>query len=202
MIAIMKKKVLVIALLVFITGVIGWSVVYEPKTTDNGKNQQKDGMNVETVVISPEKPESFNGVEMVTYKSPYYGITYPKEWVAILTPEESRSFLLESYAIYPKVIPYGPSPILNISVSKSSAEEYFKNQASIENLTKVSLNDSHGYRHTSASSGLYDPLREVIFYVFPIKENLIRVEYWPNKEYYDVSEEEALWVLSTFKIAE
>ncbi len=201
---IMKNKIFtatLFVLVIFALATVAWSTLRDNKSTQS--TTLNEVSQTETEIISMEKPASFDGVEMVTYKSPYgYEITYPKKWITILAPKETHPNLLEDYALYPKDIQYGPSPIFTIIVLKSSIKEYFKNQASIEKLTRISLNGSHGYRHKSASSGLYDPLHEVTFYVFPIKENLTRIEYWPNREYYPVTEEEALWILSTFRIVE
>lgn len=192
----MRKKILIVVLMLLALGIITWAVLRNLKIP-NEDNQQQDITNTETITISPEKPASFEGVEMVTYKSAYgyhYEITYPKKWTAVLAPKESSNDL-ENYAIYPKDIPYGPSPIFTVIVLNSSMDGYFRNQTSLEYLAKVSLNGIVGYRHKSA-------LHEATFYIFPINEKtLIRIEYWPSEKY-DVTEQEALWVLSTFKIVE
>lgn len=154
----------------FLGGVaIGGVLRYQK--TPNENNKKNDITNTEPIIISPEKPAGFEGVEMMTYKSPTgYEITYPKGWSTVLAPKESSNDL-ENYALYPKDISYGPSPIFTIIVLESSVGDYFRHRSSsIEDLKKVLLNGSSGYKHLLMSpSG-------VTIYVFPLKENLVRIE--------------------------
>lgn len=144
-----------------------------------------------------EIPDNFANVEMTTYRSVEnkYEITYPKEWRGILAPKGvGLQSNLEDYAIYPKDIPYGPSPIFDIGIYNETFEEFIKDMVDIEDLTKISLNGLSGYKFS------IDKKEGSFYYIFTLDENtIISVVYWPN-EAYQVSEEEAMWVLSTLKV--
>ncbi len=146
-----------------------------------------------------EIPDNFADVEMTTYRSVEnnYEITYPKEWVGILSPERvGPEFILEDYAIYPKDIPYGPSPIFNIRVSSENIDDFFNQKLDIGKPVKITLkNGLVGYKAITKLAQ-----DDVVFYAFSLNEKeIISILYWPN-EAYQVSEEEAMWVLSTLKV--
>lgn len=166
-----------------------------------------DGVSDEEVMIIDEDdipkelireiPDGFINVEMTTYRSVEnnYEITYPKEWVGILAPKGVvNKPQLESYEIYPIDIPYGPSPIFDIDIYNETFEEFIKDMIDIEDLTKISLNDLSGYRFS------IDKKEGNFYYIFNLdKDTIISIVYWPDEEYH-VSEEEAMWVLSTLKV--
>ena len=148
----------------------------------------------ETEIISINKPTIFEGIKMVIYKSPYgYEITYPSEWIARVAPKSKDSPNLEEYYIMPEDIPYGPSPLFQITVQNISLDEYFKTQASLDNLSKILLNNINGYRHQLFS------LENNFSYVFSVNNRLFHIIYRLSPEH-TITSQEALWVLSTFKI--
>lgn len=167
-----------------------------------------DGMPNEEVMIIDEEdipkeliheiPDNFANVEMTTYRSAEnnYEITYPKEWRGILAPKGvANKSRLESYEIYPIDIPYGPSPIFDIDIYNQTFEEFTKDESKAMEYKKILLNSLEGYSLKS-HLGNYD----VTHYIFELNNGkLIYILYSPN-EAYQVSEEEAMWVLSTLKV--
>lgn len=199
-----NKKYLVIAIATVILLIIGFMFL-------NNKNEDKiifDLPNEETTIIdtddiptellNPDKPASFANVEMTTYRSAEnnYEITYPKSWTAILAPKGTGTESdLEDYAIYPKDIPYGPSPILDIGIYNETFEEFTKDMEDVEDFKKISLGGLDGFGSTSRL-GNYD----VTHYIFELDNGkLMYISYWPNEEY-EVTEEEAMWALSTLRV--
>lgn len=185
-----KKKNLIIILIIIVIGVITGIFLY-----NKNLNKSKSG---KTEVITATRPDELKNIEMTTYKSPYrYEITYPNNWISIKSPKESIPNLLENYAIYPKEIPYGPAPLFQIEIFKKTFEEYLEEfKISINDLTEIKLKETIGYKHyfktIDSSSAAY---------IFPKKENIIRIIYNFNDNY-EISEQTAVWVLSTFKITE
>ncbi len=199
----MKNTKHVLILLFCVTLVISGSVFLnnppEEKNVSNPPDKETTIVPVssESQDLARVKPASFENVEMTTYRSAFgynYEITYPKAWTAILAPRESmHKPRLESYEIYPINIAYGPSPILDIDISNGVLEDYFNEKLEIGKVTSVVLNDLKGYRSKAATDGS-------VHYAFTLDDKtIISVLYWPNEEY-DVSEEEALWVLSTLRV--
>ncbi len=147
----------------------------------------------EVINLVAEKPASFDGVEMVTYKSEYgFEITYPKEWAGRLIPSGTSPAVTEYY-IYPEEIPYGPSPLFQISLYEQSLEEFMLEQYD-KNLEKISINDLVGYKQDLNFDSSYS-------YFFSKNGILYRLILSYADEY-NVTEVEALWILSTFKITE
>lgn len=167
-----------------------------------------DGVSDEEVMIIDEDdipkelirkiPDGFINVEMTTYRSVEnnYEITYPKRWMGILAPKGVvNKPRLESYEIYPVDIPYGPSPIFDIDIYNETFEEFTKYESEAMEYKKILLNSLEGYSLKS-HLGNYD----VTHYILELNNGkLIYILYSPNEEYH-VSEEEAMWVLSTLKV--
>lgn len=198
----MKNKFLISAFFVLVLGAVAWGVLRGqkinkevPPVTTEEKKPQNNPINFETITLSSEKPVSFEGVEMTTYKSSSgYEITYPKGWISVLAPKGTNPYL-ENYAIYPKDIPYGPAPIIDISINKKTLNQIFSDLG-IEQTTlqKVLVNNITGYKYQAKN-------HPSVSYFFEINDYTYRIVYWYSPEY-GVSEKEALFVLSTFKITE
>jgi hypothetical protein len=150
---------------------------------------------VEPLVITAEMPESFKGVEMTTYRSEKagYEITYPKSWKVIPTPEEALDEgRIENYAIYPEIIPYGPDPIINIYADQETLEQVLSRRGEdTSDLIKIVLNGIIGYKEPLDTRGM--------LYFFE-KAGILYYLVFINYPDYNVSDAEAQWVLSTFKI--
>lgn len=193
---IMKNKILITILIAIVAGVAILFLLQGKNGKITGiKDSNTQKHNNEATAISTKKPASLDSVEMSTYRSLMgYEITYPKAWISVLAPK-GTSPNLEAYAIYPKEIYYGPSPIINILVSKKSLHDLLlEMNTSTENLEKISINGFDGYRGLKTGHPSTD-------YFFEANGFTYRATYWYSPEY-DISQEEALWVLSTFKITE
>ncbi len=191
--------ILLFFIMLFILGFMFLTPPSEEKNVSNPPDKETTIVPVESESqdLARVKPASFENVEMTTYRSAFgynYEITYPKAWTAIMAPIESmRKPRLESYEIYPINIPYGPSPILDIDTSNGTLEDYFNEKLEIGKVTRVTLNNLKGYRSKAAADGS-------VHYAFTLDDKtIISVLYWPNEEY-DVTEEEALWALSTLRV--
>lgn len=202
----MNKKTVSILVIapVAILGVVVWSFFRGDEPT---QSPVPDGVNqTETEVISVDKPASFEGVEMVTYKSPYgYEITYPSAWILKDVTDVFYKKVLNGIDIEPiEVVPYSDIDYLilisveNGSLSElkeqiNSGDQLVRNIKNMSELEQVSLNGLLGLRKL-----LRDPSA---YYFFEKNGKLYTINF-----FYDVSlkisKQEALWVLSTFKITE
>jgi len=162
--------------------------------------------------LKVEKPASFAGVEMVTYQSEYgFKITYPKEWQS--GPSELREIdrhenSLGRFTIVPEEIrgPVGITEIL-ITVENSnshSVEEELQKQI-INNFQYTrNLVDLVGFRiiNINHNKGIFKKITDVSAYYFFLKNSKFYIiDFYYNSEQ-QVTEDEALWVLSTFKITD
>lgn len=188
----MKKVVLIVAVIIVVGGAVVWFSTKNRSPNDENANTQQN--NAQITIISSEKPVSLVNVEMTTYKSPNgYEITYPKQWHSILAPQGTNPYV-EDYSIYPKEIEYGPAPLIKIMVSNKSLQETFVElNLTPESLQKISINGKEGYKNPETTN------KPNIDYFFESDGRVYRMTYWYAPEY-GVSQEEALWVLSTFKV--
>lgn len=147
------------------------------------------------IEITAEKPASFDGVEMVTYQNPHgFEITYPKEWVGRLAPENTSPAVLEYY-IYPEEIPYGPSNLLQIEMYNKSLEVFMERQGN-KDLQPIIIGGQRGYLQPIGSVGTKD-----YRYIFLTENGFYGIIMRDSKSF-NASDAEALWILSTFKITE
>lgn len=92
-------------------------------------------------------------MEMTTFDESEHGytITYPKKWVGRIAPKGDFSSNIEEYYISPEEIPYGPSPLFQITLSDETIKDFLTEQASQE-LKPVVLNGVEGYRSDISSN--------------------------------------------------
>jgi len=199
-------SILVIAL-VAILGIAVWGFL-----RDNEPIQPHvpDEVNrIEEEIISVPKPASFDGVEMVTYKSPYgYEITYPSAWTLKDVTDVFYKKVLNAITIEPiEVVPFPYSDIDHLmlisteegSLSElkeqiNSGDQLVRDIKNISELEQVNLNGLSGLRKL-----LRDP--SAAYYFFEKNGKLYTIDFFYDASL-KISEQEALWVLSTFKITE
>lgn len=205
----MRNKIQILLLILAAAGFTIWLILKngDPQTTDQSipQNQPWDATDIETVVISAKKPSSFDGVEMVTYKSPAgYEIQHPAQWVSgDITKFYYNQNALNAYEIKPVEIDdrYMDDQMVVITVENKTLNDLVEEIKSGKNifvektteLLPVSIN---------GASGLYIPLRNPSArYYFEKNKKLYSIVFLYDPMM-NISKQEALWVLSTFKITE
>lgn len=169
----------------------------EPETTNLPPTQDQPGdtTNVETLVISAEKPASFEGVEMLTYKSPAgYEITYPVNWVGkeVPAPAQSDDTFIR-YTISPAEPSVDFSSMIVIRVRKTDKDIFQPDPTVGEKW--VTINGRKGiFSPGPSGTETYYFVRNNMYYSILINEALIFKT--------GLNKQEALWVLSTFKVVE
>jgi len=199
-----KTKSIIAIVLGVILGVVVWNFLREDKSTQLPIPNEIS--RTETGIISIEKPASFEGVEMVTYESPYgYEITYPNTWNLKDKTNVFYKKVLSAVDIEPmEVAPYRDIDYLMlISVEEgflddleeqiNSGEQAVRNIRNMSELEPVILNGSMGLRKILRSPSAY--------YFFEKNGRLYGINFFYDPSL-KISEQEALWVLSTFKITE
>ncbi len=210
----MKNKIFtatLFVLVIFALATVAWSMSHY-----NNKPIQSPTLNevsqTETEIISMEKPASFDGVEMVTYKSPYgYEITYPKAWVGVETKGERKIPIddtlitfLSGYSIDPplsqeQMKSLGPRMTSMLEIVVSSGEDLesvnkkiVAGKYGLKQTTDVILNGVHGIRaEEQYRANIYLEKGGMLY----------KITYF-DSESLGVTKQEALWILSTFKIVE
>ncbi len=199
----MDKKILITVILLVMVSVVIFNFPHENKSPQQVPHNQNN--QIDTKVISIVKPDSFDGIEIVTYKSPYgYEISYPENWaVSDVTDVYYKKDILNAYMFKSQEIadPYVQDQILTIVVEKNTLEGFKKD---VDLKKDIRIKDSSDLLPVTInnSNGLYRPFEnQESFYYFERNGKLYSLHF-----HYDpvlnITEQEALWVLSTFKILE
>lgn len=208
----MKNKIAIIILLVAgVAGAIFWKISQDGKSDkpNTAITQQQDVESPKTEVVSSQKPLSFEGVEMKKYRNPFgYEIEYPARWVAKDVTKVYGDKVLDAYEIKPREIskqeigdPSIISQIAVITVEEKTLKSFTEEIKSgknifIENTSKLLPVNMNGM------AGLYVPLKyPSARYYFEKNGKLYSIVFLYDSMM-GISKEEALWVLSTFKIPE
>lgn len=193
MIVSMKKVTLVVCALALISGALYfYHISYSP--TEFEKSQPTPAFE-DTAV---KKPESFKSVEMTTYRSEFgYEIAFPKMWKQKDYTSAYYQPAFEVVSIIPKDIddPYFHDALVTIIVQARTLEDF--------QITKdVVVGDWSQFEPTVLNGipAFKKKLREPgAYYIFEHNGMLFGVDFQYDP-LMDISEEEALWVLSTFRI--
>lgn len=196
-----------------------------PVTTEE-KNTQNNAVNLETITLPSEKPASFGGIKMVVYKNPHgYEVTYPADWDKLGLPDtygDQRDDTIHHY-----FSPYPVNEELHRLLLKpigcedeTSCDKYFEKYSKkdyslfetyiqmfnrgitlpdmqIPDAKKMHLIFPDGAKGVMWTQNI-NKTRVII--IDDTKKNYRYHITIGNPQEYGISQEEALWVLSTFKI--
>lgn len=194
------KKSLLILTLIALTGLSAYLYATKTPTADTLANKQPSESQVE--VISSDKPESFENVEMVTYRSEYgFEIAYPENW----TVREQQILVHGGYqgGELEEVEYLIVAPEDNGVVGSSRTDSVFIRigaQAESEELPEPDLALREKLISINDHVGIFSPAIEapIDMYYFWSAGMLYTIELYHASN--NTNEEEALWILSTFKI--
>ncbi len=164
----------------------------------------------EVIDLIVEKPASFNGVEMVTYQSEYgFEITYPKEWQknefsrVPESPNEREDF---SYSFTPDF--YVPESERHL-YGDFDTEQKRLNPAFWISVGDYYYKDTFSLHPEEGEEWYLINGHKSIYFTFG---GVHSYSFFENEKYYQIrinsraislsrsTDEEALWILSTFKI--
>jgi len=205
----MNKKhiILIIILIIFTFTIIMWIVLKNQKTainnvqiniTDTNKKKDLFGSvaNIGTIFISPEKPLSFEGVEMETFQNEFFEITFPKKWrsneiIRYITEDASFHYSITPDIIYtPGILEGSINPLFYIDVENTD-QKFFSPDEMIGEKWFMIRDQKGLFSPGSSGANTYRLL---------YNNRIYSVHMVTILRYYDISEQEALWVISTFKI--
>lgn len=194
----MNKKIISIGVILFaiILSAIAWNFLRSDESLQTSTTNEINQTEVE--VISVEKPASFDGVEMVTYKSPFFELTFPKKWKKNegFRSTEDESFY---YSVTPDILPSLRipggliNPLLSIDVKNAKWDSFHPDPVLREKWIVI-----------NNKKGIYSPgLEGTKAYYFLENGKTYSIQVIDVLSHYNnISEQEAFWVLSTFKITE
>ncbi|MEK7094022.1 MAG: hypothetical protein AAB903_01630 [Patescibacteria group bacterium] len=156
------------------------------------------------VIQISEIPQSLKGVEMTTYKSSYgYEITYPKRWVIKDITNVFYKRTLSTYMVMPEKIndPIVQDQVLTISVESKTLKSFRDEVSEGKDIRIKSLNDLIPVA-INGFNGFQKPFEnQESFYYLESNKKLYSLHFHFDPSL-RISKEEALWVLSTFKIVD
>ncbi len=200
----MKNKISIFILLTLVLGATAWGVLRNQKATKEiiptpieEKKPQNNTTNTETITLPSEKPASFTGVEMTTYRNELFELTFPKKWKkneTTLQKKEDNSFYysITPDIIYPRGIPKGIlNPLFSIDVEDTDKKSLQPDASIGEKSITINKRTAVYFSGDGADA-----------YYFLHNKKLYSIHMITGYETYDTFKEEALWVLSTFRIVE
>ncbi len=225
-----KNTIALVATLILISGVIFYNtqkstlpITSEPQTEQIPETPEitevtEVASDINTDIDNIEMPASFKDVEMTTHKSEYgFEVTYPKGWIF---KDATESFYRKvSSHIFIRTFESSPYDniweVISVTVEDSGKDsleqglqEYINkgydpsSLKSLSELEEVNLNGNTGFKKVrrQIKESLIEDFEGNAPYYFFLKNGklyTIRYTYQPEQK---ITEEEALWVLSTFKI--
>lgn len=192
----MDKKIIsiIVILLAIILGSTAWNFLRGNKSVQSSATNTIN--QTETKIISVNKPASFAGVEMMTYKNEVFEFTFPKKWKKneeFQSNKETNSFhySITPDVLYPSGVPEGSmNPLFYIDIENTRMNSFQPDPVLGEKWIVI-----------NNKNGIYSPgMSGADAYYFLENGKLYTVHIVTVFRQYNISEQEALWVLSTFKI--
>jgi hypothetical protein len=158
-------------------------------------DQIANGLTSDSVKLKPVVIQEtlYDRSNWKTYHDPLgYEFQYPPEWKLVLAPREWAPELLESEVyLYPKEIPYGPPPLLQIDVRAATSSN--SPIVCSHECSEIVFNGDKTFMVLSGYA---------TFYSFVHNSAVYTLWYEPTLTEYGITESQAKAVLTSFKITD
>lgn len=157
---------------------------------------------IPVVEITAELPESFNGVAMTTYKSPFgFEITFPKGWMS-----EERTIDQFAYRVDGEIAQFLVSPTMNVTTREGV------DYGPALSMMIITENLSNKYRMSGYPPSGHVKINNLTWLYWTGEEGVTVYSLLANGKGYSIqindrglydlgtSMDEMLWILSTFKV--